>query len=84
MKCTTSHNLPLYLKPEKVEQLMGISIRTLRNGVKKGYYVQGKHFYIPDGKTYAYWDTNALSQWMTSSSQNSDIDNLVDSILNNK
>ena len=84
MSTKAFNNLPLYLKPEKVEKLMGISIRTLRDGVKQGTYRQGKHFYIPKGKTYAYWDTNALLDWMTSSTHNDDVDNLVDSILNNK
>jgi len=84
MNNIAANSLPLYLKPEKVEQLMGISIRTLRDGVKQGQYVQGKHFYIPDGKTYAYWDTNALVEWMTSGSQSNNVENIVDSILKNK
>ena len=73
--------LPLFLKPDKVEKYLGISIKSLREGIKKGIYVRGKHFYIPKGKKYTYWSTKSLFEWMTSSDEDEDVTELVNNIL---
>ena len=46
----TVDKLPIFLKPSMVEKLLGISVKTLRDGVKEGLYQKGKHYYIPKGK----------------------------------
>jgi len=78
MKVILTQDIPLFLKPNKVEKLLGISYKTLQDGVSHGTYKKGIHFYIPDGKQFAYWDTQALIKWMTTDSNE---DELVNSIL---
>lgn len=77
----TVDKLPIFLKPDKVEKFLGISIKTLREGIKQGLYKKGKHFYIPKGKTYTYWDTKSLFEWMISDSNDDEVSNLVNDIL---
>ena len=77
----TVDKLPLFLKPDKVEKLLGISIKTLRDGVKNGLYKKGKHYHIPKGKKYTYWDTKSLFEWMVSDSSDDEVTNIVNDIL---
>jgi len=77
----TVDKLPIFLKPSMVEKLLGISIKTLRDGVKEGLYQKGKHYYIPKGKKYTYWDTKSLFEWMISDNTDDEVENIVNDIL---
>ena len=78
MKVVSTQTIPLFLKPNQVEKLLGISSKTLQEGVSEGIYEKGVHFYIPEGKQYAYWEAEALIKWMKATPKN---DALVASIL---
>ena len=77
----TIDDLPIFLKPSMVEKLLGISIKTLRDGVKEGLYQKGKHYYIPKGKKYTYWDTKSLFEWMISDNTDNEVQDIVNDIL---
>ena len=76
-------NIPMFLKPSQVNELIGINTKTLRD-LKDTVFKKGVHYFIPDGMSYSLWKRDELINWIQGSNENNEVDSLVDDILNNK
>jgi len=76
------NTLPLYLKPNQVQNSLGISAKTLRE-LKDTIFIKGVHYFIPTGLTHPLWDRDALLAWIKGDDKD-EVSSLVDKILNNK
>ena len=76
------NNIPMYLKPNQVENFIGISSKTLAN-LKDTVFIRGIHYSIPNGLKNPLWNRDALLSWINGDSKD-EISSLVDNILNNK
>ena len=72
--------LPMYLPPSEVQSKIGISTKTLLE-LKDSVFKRGVHYFIPTGKKYALWKTEALIKWIEGDDC-SEEDELVADILN--
>ena len=82
MKETSTQTLPMFIKPTQVVKLLGISYKTLQEGISQGIFKKGEHFFIPEGKQFAYWDTQSLIKWMKADSDNDElVTSIIDDIL---
>ena len=76
------NNIPLYLRPNQVESLIGISSRMLRE-FKDIKFIKGIHYCVPDGLTHPLWNRDALLAWINGDNQD-EVSSIVDTILKNK
>ena len=82
MEKVSTQTLPMFIKPIQVEKLLGISYKTLQEGISQGIFKKGKHFFIPEGKQFAYWDTQSLINWMKADSCDDEmVTSIIDDIL---
>lgn len=75
-------NIPLYLKPNQVQNHLGISSKTLRD-LKDTIFIKGTHYFIPIGLKYPIWSSEALINWIKNDN-NDEVSSLVNNILGNK
>lgn len=75
-------SIPLYLRPNQVESLIGISSKVLRD-LKDTKFIKGIHYCIPDGLAHPLWNRDALLAWINGDNKD-EVSALVDSILKNK
>lgn len=71
----------MYLRPNQVENEIGISAKTLRD-LKDSIFKKGTHYFIPKGLCHPLWNRDALLAWINGN-ETDEISQLVDDILNN-
>lgn len=74
-------NIPMYLRPNQVENEIGISAKMLRE-LKDTVFKKGTHYFIPAGLTHPLWNRDALLSWINGNDYD-EISSLVNDILNN-
>lgn len=69
--------LPLFLKPSEMMFHFALSQKEVERLKKEEIFKLDIHYHIPQGRSYAVWNTQALLNWATSSQNNDDIANKI-------